>query len=149
MEGNNILARECKAAIDASRLADMVEHIGGASRDGKDNEYMKEKMVGGENDQRGRFPDYSMGVKGDEESKLPSGHINTASTRTDGSLTGRERRARDAIAQNLEDEELIQTIPKYKEGDDPKEYAKIARAACDRVVGALEKLMLDANRSRN
>jgi hypothetical protein len=32
----NILARECKAAIDASRLADMVEHIGGASRDGED-----------------------------------------------------------------------------------------------------------------
>ncbi|MFN7194839.1 MAG: hypothetical protein ACK5U4_25675, partial [Rhodospirillales bacterium] len=34
LEGNNILARECKAAIDASHLADMVEHIGGASKDG-------------------------------------------------------------------------------------------------------------------
>ena len=149
LEGNNILARECKAAIDASRLADVVEHIGGASKDGKDKEYMKEKMVEGENDQRGRFPDYSMGVKGDEESRLPSGHVNTASTRADGSLTGREQRARDAIAQKLEDEELIQTIPKFKDGDDPKEYAKIARAACDRVVGALEKLMLDASSSKN
>ncbi len=90
-----------------------------------------------------------MGVEDDGKSKLPSGHINTASTRADGWLTGREHRARDAIAQKLEDEELIQTIPKYKEGDDPKEYAKIARAACERVVGALEKLMLDANRSKN
>ena len=79
----------------------------------------------------------------------PSGHVNTISTRDDGSFTGREQHARDAIAKKLEDEELIQTIPKYKEGDDPKEYAKIARAACNRVVGALEKLMLDANRSKN
>ncbi|MCZ8309328.1 MAG: hypothetical protein O9320_00645 [Magnetospirillum sp.] len=149
LEGNNILARECKAAIDASRLADVVEHIGGASRDGEDQKYMKETMVGGEKDQRGRFPDYSMGVKDKEKSMLPSGHINTASTRADGSLSGREQRARDAIAQKLEDEELIQTIPKFREGDDPKEYAKIARAACDRVVGALEKHILDANRARN
>jgi hypothetical protein len=149
LEGNNILARECKAAIDASRLADMVEHIGGASKDGEDEKYMKEKMVGGGSDQRGRFPDYSMGVEGDEKSKLPSGHINTASIRADGTLTGREQRARDAIARKLEDEELIQTIPKFKDGDDPKEYAKIARAACNRVVGALEKLILDANRAKN
>ena len=149
LEGNNILARECKAAIDASRLADVLEHIGGASQDGKDQEYKKEKMVGGKKDQRGRFPDYSMGAKGDKGSELPSGHINTASTRADGSLTGREQRARDAIAQRLQDKELIQTIPKFKDGDDPKEYAKIARAACDRVVGALEKLILDASRAKS
>jgi hypothetical protein len=36
-----------------------------------------------------------------------------------------------------------------RHGDDPKEYAKIARAACNRVVGALEKLILDANRAKN
>jgi hypothetical protein len=96
-----------------------------------------------------RLPDYSMGQKDDKKLEQPAGHINTASIRADGSLTGREKRARDAIAKELDDEELIQTIPKFKEGDDPKEYAKIARAACTRVVGALEKLLLDTNRAKN
>ncbi len=148
LEGNNILARECKAAIDASRLADVVEHIGGASKDGRDQNYMEERTIRTNGDGR-RLPDYSMGQKGDRELRHPAGHVNTASTRADGSLTGREQRARDAIAQKLEDEELIQTIPKFKDGDDPKEYARIARDACNRVVGALEKLMLDANRGKN
>jgi hypothetical protein len=143
LEGNNILARECKAAIDASRLADMVEHIGGASKDGRDQEYREERTLN--TPDGNRRPDYSMGQPGEKWAEQPSGHVNTASSRADGSLTGREQRARDAIAKELEDEELIQTIPKFNEGDDPKEYAKIARAACDRVVGALEKLMLDAN----
>jgi hypothetical protein len=147
LEGNNILARECKAAIDASRLADVVEHIGGASRDGEDKNYVEERTIDTPNGKR--RPDYSMGQLGERWAEQPSGHVNTASTRVDGSLTGREQRARDAVANGLKDEELIQTIPKFQEGDDPKEYAKIARAACDRVVGALEKLMLDANRRRN
>ncbi len=148
LEGNNILARECRAAIDASRLADVVKHIGGASRDGMDQEYVEERTITMDGNGR-RLPDYSMGQPGPHWADYRSGHVNTASTRADGSLTGREQRARDAIAQKLEDEELIQTIPKFREGDDPKEYAKIARAACDRVVGALEKHMLDANRARN
>jgi hypothetical protein len=147
LEGNNILARECKAAIDASRLADVVEHIGGASKDGEDQKYMEERTI--KTSDGDRRPDYSMGQKDDKELRHPAGHVNTASTRADGSLTGREQRARDTIAKKLEDEELIQTIPKFREGDDPKEYAKIARAACNRVVGALEKLMLDAKRARN
>jgi hypothetical protein len=146
-EGNNILARECKAAIDASHLADVVEHIGGASRDGRDEEYLEERTI--DTPDGDRRSDYSMGQPGKEWADYPSGHVNAASTRAGGSLTGREQRARDAIAQKLEDEELIQTIPKFREGDDPKEYAKTARAACDRVVGALEKHMLDANRARN
>ena len=94
-----------------------------------------------------RRPDYSMGQKDDKELEYPSGHVNTASTRANGTLSGREQRARDAMAKQLQDEDLIQTIPKFKEGDDPKEYAKLARAACERVVGALEKRMLDVNRA--
>jgi len=148
LEGNNILARECKAAIDASRLADVVEHIGGASKDGEDQKYMEERTIKTGGNSR-RLPDYSMGQKDDKKLEQPAGHINTASIRADGSLTGREQRARDAIAKELDDEELIRTIPKFKEGDDPKEYAKIARAACTRVVGALEKLLLDTNRAKN
>ena len=147
LEGNNILARECKAAIDASRLADMVEHIGGASKDGEDQKYMEERTIKTGGNSR-RLPDYSMGQPEKEWADYPSGHVNTASTRADGSLTAREQRARDAIAKELDDEELIQTIPKFREGDDPKEYSKIARAACDKVVRTLEKLMLDANRAR-
>ncbi|MFN8703505.1 MAG: hypothetical protein ACK5X0_15470 [Rhodospirillales bacterium] len=147
LEGNNILARECKAAIDASHLADMVEHIGGASKDGEDQNYVEERTI--DTPDGKRRPDYSMGQPGERWAEQPSGHVNTATTRADGSLTGREQRARDAIAKGLKDEELIQTIPKFQEGDDPREYAKIARAACDRVVGALEKRMLDANRARN
>jgi hypothetical protein len=145
LEGNNILARECKAAIDASRLADMVEHIGGASKDGRDEEYVEERTMYTPDGQR--RPDYSMGKKDDKELRYPSGHVNTASTQIDGSLTAREQRARDAMAKQLQDEDLIQTIPKFKEGDDPKEYAKLARAACERVVSALEKRMLDTNRA--
>jgi hypothetical protein len=144
--GNKILAEQCKKAIDDSRLADVIEHIGGASRDGQDKEYMEEKTV--ETHDGARRPDYSMGRPGSDWAKHPSGHVNTASTRADGSLTGREQHARDALAKGLDDPELIQTIPKFKEGDDPKEYAKIADAACRRVVGALEKLMLDANRAK-
>jgi len=142
--GNKILAEQCKAALDASNIAGIVEHVGGASKDGKDGEYRKELTV--ETKDGNRRPDYTM-----QDTSTPdgsSGHVNTASTRVDGSLTGREQRARDAIAGEVGDE-LIQTIPKYREGDDPVEYAKTARAACDKVVGALEKLLLEGGGRRN
>jgi hypothetical protein len=137
----------------ADNWFDLAETVGlgrmnGASRDGRGQEYVEERTIKTDGNGR-RLPDYSMGQPGPNWADYPSGHVNTSSTRADGSLTGREQRARDAIAQTLEDEELIQTIPKFREGDDPKEYAKIARAACERVVGGLEKHMLDANRARN
>ena len=144
--GNNIVAKACDEAIANSRIADIIDHTGGASQGGAGKSYMTEKMV--ETLDRNRRPDYSMGVNKELEGEFPSGHINTASTRADGTLTGREQRAYDAIKRAAEklDPELVQTIPKFKEGDDPEEYAKKARAACDKVVGALEKLILDSKR---
>lgn len=147
--GNNIVAKACDEAIADSRIADIIEHTGGASHGGAGRNYMPEKTV--ETPDRNRRPDYSMGLSKDPEGEFPSGHINTATTRANGTLTGREQRAYDAIKRAVEklDPELVQTIPKFKEGDDPEEYAKKARAACDKVVGALEKLILDSKRPQN
>ena len=144
--GNNIVAKACDEAIASSRIADIIEHIGGASKSGEGKGYMTEKTIATQD--RKRRADYSMGVEDDPEKKFPSGHINTASTRADGTLTGREQSAYDAMKRAVEklDPELVQTIPKFKEGDDPEEYAKKARGACDKVVGALEKLILDSKR---
>jgi len=147
--GNNIVAKACDEAIADSRIPDIIEHTGGASKGGEGESYMTEKTI--KTPDRNRRPDYSMGVGDDSEKKYPSGHINTASTRADGTLTGREQRAYDAMKRAVEklDPELVQTIPKFKEGDDPEEYAKKARAACNKVVGALEKLILDSKRLQN
>jgi hypothetical protein len=147
--GNNIVAKACDEAIANSRIADIIEHTGGASKGGDGGSYVTEKTI--ETPDRNRRADYSMGVGDDPEKKYPSGHINTASTRADGTLTGREQRAYDAIKRAAEklDPELVQTIPKFKEGDDPEKYAKKARMACDKVVGALEKLILDSKRQQN
>ena len=139
LEGNNIVARECKASISASRLADILEHKGGASQDGLKNDYMTETRINLD-DGRRRYSDYSMGPRNSDNPHEYS-HINTASQRADGSLTGREQRPYDDIAKKL-GEDFVKTVPKFKEGDDPEAYAKTVRAACDELVRAQEDRLL-------
>jgi hypothetical protein len=59
-------------------------------------------------------------------------------------LTGREQRAIEAIQNAVRDRGLAEAIPKLEEGGDRAEYAKIARAASDRIVRTIEKIVLDS-----
>jgi|GEM_PF-2955386 len=139
LEGNNIVARECKASIGASRLADILEHKGGASLDGEKIDYRAETEID-VGDGRRRRSDYAMGPENSRDPDKYS-HINTASQHADGSLTGREQRAYDDIAKKL-GEDFVKTVPKFKAGDDPEAYAKQVRAVCDELVRAQEDRLL-------
>jgi hypothetical protein len=128
--------------LKASRVADIYKHLGGASLDGKREAYLSEKTI--ETPDGARRPDITVGVEDDNIGKYPTGHLNTASTRADGTFTGREQRAIEAIQNAVRDRGLAEAIPKLEEGGDRAEYAKIARAASDRIVRTIEKIVLDS-----
>ncbi|MFN7193147.1 MAG: hypothetical protein ACK5U4_17075 [Rhodospirillales bacterium] len=147
VDGTNIAAKEFSEALKASRVADIYKHLGGASIDGKREAYLPEKEI--ETPDGARRPDITMGVEDDKVGKYPKGHINTASTRADGTLTSREQRAIEAIQNAVRDRGLAEAIPKLEEGGDRAEYAKIARAASDRIVRTIEKSVLDSGHTPN
>ena len=142
IDGTNIAAKEFTEALKASRVADIYKHLGGASLDGKREAYLSEKTI--ETPDGARRPDITVGVEDDNIGKYPTGHLNTASTRADGTFTGREQRAIEAIQNAVRDRGLAEAIPKLEEGGDRAEYAKIARAASDRIVRTIEKIVLDS-----
>ncbi len=145
VDGTNIAADQFKEALKGSRVADIYKHVGGASLDGKREAYLPEKTIA--TPDGARRPDITVGVEGDVVGKYPSGHINTASTRADGALTGREQRAIEAIQDAVKDRGLAEAIPKLEEGGDRAEYAKVARSAADRIVRTIEKIVLDSMRA--
>jgi hypothetical protein len=64
-------------------------------------------------------------------------------------LTGREQRAIEAIQNAVRDRGLAEAIPKLEEGGDRVEYAKIARAASERIIRTIEKKVLDSANTPN
>ncbi len=142
VDGTNIAAKEFSEALKDSRVADIYKHLGGASLDGKREDDLPEKEI--KTPDGTRRPDITVGVESDKVGKYPAGHLNTASTRVDGTLTGREQRAIEAIQNAVRDRGLAEAIPKLEEGGDRAEYAKIARAASDRIVRTIEKIVLDS-----
>jgi hypothetical protein len=64
-------------------------------------------------------------------------------------LTGREQRAIEAIQNAVRDRGLAEAIPKLEEGGDRAEYAKIARAASERIIRTIEKKVLDSANTPN
>jgi hypothetical protein len=147
LEGNNIAAKQFKEALKASRVADIYTHVAGASLNGELKDYLPEKEI--QTPDGARRPDITVGVEDDEYGKFPTGHLNTASTRADGTLTGREQRAIEAIQNAVRDRGLAEAIPKLEEDGDRAEYAKIARAASDRIVRTIEKIVLDTAHTPN
>lgn len=141
---NNIVAEECRKVFDEQKpeIAKALDHIGGANKYGKpdteaDEKYLKEKEIKDDKIGVHNRADYTIQFGGDEG---PAGHINTVTTRSDGTtLITRERRAVEQIARSV-GEELIRTIPKLRKNytpDDEERTRSQARKACQDLVKAL------------
>lgn len=86
---NGVVAEACKKAIEESEFPELIKHLGGASRDGKEVDYMKERVL--ETPGKTRLPDYLMGTVDGDNNVEHGAAINTVTTRADGSPISREQ----------------------------------------------------------
>ncbi|MBL8834111.1 MAG: peptidoglycan-binding protein [Rhodospirillales bacterium] len=137
--GNNEIAKACKARAGVSPLAGLIKHIGGASKDGDGKQYLEEKTIktGEVSDSPFRRSDIAYGIEKDGNLVVET-HINSATTRADGSLITREVTPIKDIARKL-GEKVIRSIRKFKDGDDKDEYYNEAYKICDEAMTEMEK----------
>jgi hypothetical protein len=82
---------------------------------------------------------------------ISTSQVPTVQAGTGTELNGREQRARDALDAAFKEhgDGLVETLPKFKYGDDLQEYSKIARAASERIIRTIEKIVLDSANTPN
>lgn len=142
--GNNLAAEECRKVLkkDYSDLADRIEHIGGAYKDGRKESYLTEKELRNPDNSKDRGrPDLSWSIDDAAYAKRigsPTAHMNTQTTRKSGRPTGGERFSLDRLDRLhlLQDEvsrAIIHGIPKMKKGQSDEEYRKIAKDGCENI----------------
>jgi hypothetical protein len=141
--GNIIVAKACREVLkeDYPDLAGEIEHIGGATKDGTDEElpekYLKDpakKAPGVDPRQGSSHPDLTWRDNGRNEESDPRAfaHANTVTTGKRGGLIAREQRSFDKLKDKV-GADLSTHIPKLRPGMDEDEYRRMARGKCREI----------------
>jgi peptidoglycan hydrolase-like protein with peptidoglycan-binding domain len=144
-KGNDIVARECKAILkeEFPDLLGKIEHIGGATKDGKGETTLPEKYVPNKARRAAKLdarpgsshPDLTW--RHEDDGKETRAHANTVTTKKDGETpTTREQSSFDRLVENV-GAELATAIPKLRPGMDEDDYRETARAKCREIFGKL------------
>lgn len=145
-KGNDIVARECRAVLreDYPDLADIIEHAGGATVEGKGEEKISEKYI--PNKERAKQgldgrpgssnPDLSWkrGADADDEGRNRDwAHVNTVSTKADNETpTAWEQGSLNNLKKNVT-KAIVGSMPKLGKDEDAEDYAEKVRAKCREI----------------
>lgn len=142
-KGNDIVARECRAVLeeDYPDLADRIEHVGGATKDGSGEKTLPEKYVPNRerSDQKldarrgSNHPDLTWQDmnKGEDDSGAFA-HANTATMDKDGRPISREQSSYERLVKNVK-EEFANLLPKLRPGADEERYREDVREKCREI----------------
>lgn len=146
-KGNDIVARECRAILeeDYPDLADRIDHVHGATKDGSGDEkdILKEKYVPNkERTNQGldarpgsNHPDLTWQDNGRPEGDPEAfAHANTATMGKRGKPIAEERRSYKRLVENV-GEDLANMLPKLRPGMDEEKYRDDVREKCREIFG--------------
>ncbi|MDA1100822.1 MAG: hypothetical protein O2967_17760 [Proteobacteria bacterium] len=140
-EGNDIVVQQCLDVLKTEfpDLAGLIDHVGGATKDGKGEINVKEGKVPNRNGSNLKYgysyPDLSF--KGTIFGKWFAAYINTADRNLRGDWTSWERFSLARLIRNA-GKDFVIAMRKLKKDDDREEYARDAREVCRVVMKNLQ-----------
>ncbi len=140
-EGNDIIIQQCLDVLNTEfpDLIDLVNHIGGATLNGKGEIKMPELYKPGPDAQNPRLnssrPDTSLG--GRYNGVDFAAHINSAARNLRGDWKAWERFSLARLIRNT-GKDFVAAVRKLKKGDDREEYARDVREVCRDAMNALQ-----------